>query len=69
MVVRLDRYLEQVVAKLIVKLMEVTKTLSVFSPIVEEICQGNVTEGVLMTAGSFNLQFSVTNITTSINCN
>ena len=69
MVVRLDRYLEQVVAKLIVELMEVTKTLSVFSPIVEEICQGNVTEEVLMTAGSFNLQFSVTNIITIINRN
>ena len=47
MVIRLDRCLEQVAAKLVVESMEVTKTVSVFSPIVEEICQGNVTDGAL----------------------
>ena len=67
MVVRLDRCLEQVAAKLVVELMEVMQTLSVFSPIVEEIRQGNVTEEALMTAVSFNLQFSANNIITTIN--
>lgn len=66
--VRLDRCTEQVAAKVVVESMQVTKILTVFSPIVEEICQGtgDVTEEALMTAISFNLQYSPNNVITSI---
>ena len=67
MILRLDRCQTQMVAKVIVESEEVTKTLSIFSPILQEICEGSdVTKEALVSARSFDLWFSPSKIVTRI---
>lgn len=67
MSLRLDRCLNQLVAKVVVEAEELTKILSVFSPVVQDICQDNeVTEEALLAGKKFDLWLSADKVITRI---
>ena len=60
---RLDRCKEEVTARLLVQAGETMKTLTAFTPVLQEICQGSdVAEDALLYADKFDLYHSETNV-------
>ena len=67
MVQQMDRCNEQTYSKLVLEADGVVKTLSVFAPIIQEICRsGMVTMEGLLTADTFNLTYSGRTVITKI---